>query len=67
MRASYEAPYYADFSSLPSISLSVRDQISYPFKATGKIMISYILILKFLERRREYRRLNRMVASIPGI
>jgi len=34
---SYEAPYYADFSSLPSISLSVRDQISYPFKATGKI------------------------------
>jgi hypothetical protein len=29
----------------------VRDQ--HPYKTTGKIMVSYILILKFLERRQE--------------
>jgi polysaccharide pyruvyl transferase WcaK-like protein len=25
-------------------SISVRDQVSHPYKTTGKIMISYILI-----------------------
>jgi phosphate starvation-inducible membrane PsiE len=28
-------------------SLSVRDQVSHPYKTTGKIMILYILILSF--------------------
>jgi hypothetical protein len=32
-------------------SRSVRDQVSHPYKTTGKNVILYILILKFLERR----------------
>jgi hypothetical protein len=30
--------------------LSVRDQVSHPYKTKGEITILYILILKFLER-----------------
>jgi len=37
-------------------SLDVRDQVSHPHK-TSKIMVFYILIFKFLERRWEDRRL----------
>jgi len=48
-------------------SLSVRVHISRPYKTTGKIMVLYNLICKFLEMRREGKRLNRMVASIPQI
>jgi len=32
-------------------SLHVRDKVSHPYKTTGKNVILYILILKFLERR----------------
>jgi hypothetical protein len=32
---------------------SVRDRVSHPYKTTGKIMVLYILILEFLERRWE--------------
>jgi hypothetical protein len=28
-------------------SLSVRDQVSHPYKTTGKIIVSYILIFMF--------------------
>jgi hypothetical protein len=45
----------------------VRDQVSHPYKTTGDIMVLYILILKFPERRQEDKRLNRMEASIPQI
>jgi hypothetical protein len=31
----------------------VRDQVSHPFKATGKIIVLYILIFKLLERMQE--------------
>jgi hypothetical protein len=31
----------------------VRDQVSHPYKTTRKIMLLYILIFKFLQRRRE--------------
>jgi hypothetical protein len=31
-------------------SLSVRDQVSHPYKTRGKITVSYILMFKFLER-----------------
>jgi hypothetical protein len=27
----------------------VRDQIAHPYKTTGKIIVFYLLILKFLE------------------
>jgi hypothetical protein len=29
----------------------VREQISFPYKTTGKIVVLYILMFKFLERR----------------
>jgi hypothetical protein len=35
----------------------VRDQVSQPYKTTGKIMILYILTLTFLDKRREDKRL----------
>jgi len=33
--------------------IRVRDQVSHPYKTTGKIMVLYILIFTFLYRRRE--------------
>jgi hypothetical protein len=62
---------YAVFSTLPSphpssvqISSSapcsqtpsVRDQVSHPYRTTGKITVLYILIFKFFDSRREDRR-----------
>jgi hypothetical protein len=38
-------------------SPNVRDQVSHPNKITGRIMVLYILIFKFLDSRREDRRL----------
>jgi len=35
----------------------VTDEVSHPYKTTGKIKVLYILISKFLERRREDKRL----------
>jgi len=35
----------------PCSSLSVRDQVSYPYKTTGKIMVLYALTFKFLKIR----------------
>jgi len=34
-------------------SLSVKDQVSHPYKIKGKIIVLYTLILKFLHRRWE--------------
>jgi hypothetical protein len=36
-------------------SLTVRDQVSHPYKTRGKIIVLHILIFRFLERRREER------------
>jgi hypothetical protein len=50
-------------------SPSVRDHVSHPYKTKGKIMGFYIFIFifKFLKRRKENKRLNRMVGNIPQI
>jgi hypothetical protein len=38
-------------------SLYVRDQVSHPYKTTGKTVVLYIIIFMFLDGRRENRRL----------
>jgi hypothetical protein len=48
-------------------SLNVRDQVSHPYTTTGRIMVLCILTFKFLDSRREDRRLDRMAASVPRI
>jgi hypothetical protein len=46
-------------------SLSVRGQVSHPYNTTREIMVLYILIFKFLERRRiELKTVDRTVSSI---
>jgi hypothetical protein len=58
------------FSNNPSLCpfLNVIDQVSQPYKTTGRIMILYILTFTFLDNRREDKKiLDRMVASIPRI
>jgi hypothetical protein len=35
------------------LALNVTDQVSHPYKATNKIIVLYILILKFSDRRGE--------------
>jgi hypothetical protein len=47
---------FANTLSLCS-SLNVRDQVSHPYRTTGKIIILYILNGMFLDSRREDKRL----------
>jgi hypothetical protein len=41
-----------------STSFHVRDQVSHPYRTTGRIMVLYISTCKVLDSRREDRRLN---------
>jgi hypothetical protein len=66
----YFLPLRSEYSpQLPVLkhTLNLRYHVSHPYKTTGKIMVLYILIFKFIERRQEDKRLNRMVAVIPSI
>jgi hypothetical protein len=46
---------FSDTLSLCSF-LNIRDQVSHPYKTTGKIIFSYILIFTVLDSRREDKR-----------
>jgi len=46
-------------------SLSVWDQVSHPYKTTGKATVLYVSIFKFLGRRKEDKRLNRTAVVKP--
>jgi hypothetical protein len=36
-----------------SNTLSVRDQVSHPYKTTGRIMVLYVLTFTFLDSRQD--------------
>jgi hypothetical protein len=45
-------------------SFSVTDQVSHTHKTADKVMVSYILILKFLKRWEDKKTVNTMAANI---
>ena len=45
----------------------MRDQVSRPYKAAGKIIVLYILIFKLLDTKLEDKILHRMIESIPWL
>jgi len=52
----------------PCPFLSVRDQVSHPYKSTGKIIVLYIKIFEFWRRDGKTQNiLNWIVENIPGI
>jgi hypothetical protein len=52
LRAKY-SPQHPVLKHPHSVFLNVRDQVSHPCRITGKIIVLYILIVMFLDSRRE--------------
>ena len=52
------------FCNTPSFlsSRNVNDQVSYPYKTTGKFIVPYILISKFLDSNLENKKISMSVA-----
>jgi hypothetical protein len=46
------------FSNTPSprFSVNVRDQVSHPYRTTGKVIVVFIIIFTFFDGRRKDRR-----------
>jgi hypothetical protein len=49
--------YFITLRSKYSLPLKVGDQVSHPYETTGRIIVLYILIFKFVNSRREDKRL----------
>jgi hypothetical protein len=47
---------FSNTASLSS-SLNMRDQVSHPYKTTGRIMVFYVLTFTFPDKRREDKKL----------
>jgi hypothetical protein len=49
-------------------SFNIREQVSHPYKTTGKTKVFYVIIFKFLRQQKRRRKvLDRMVASVTRI
>jgi hypothetical protein len=66
LRSEYSPQYSVLTYSQSMLPPLCEKPSSTPIK-TSKIMVLYILMLKFLQRRQEDKRLNRKVESIPQI
>jgi len=58
LRSKYSPQHPVLKYSQSIVLLSVRDQVSHPYRTTCKIIVLYILIVTFLQRRRKDKRFS---------